>query len=321
VDYLGNDDEQQVRIGLGVEVSVNVAGTSIFAKDEFSALSTAGLTGLQAGGGAVMGDGFHYLELRHDSTDPGTIGSVGLALANGGADDTLLGSHPLVIDQAAGTVRLGSGPAVAYPQPGDPGIADFTVENEQGGTLRLDFSGFTGANFTGTVRGDGSISTDGTSFVPLDFTQSDLELVDPDTGNVMRLDATGVGASGKELVHYSGAVNVFDVLGGIAEDLRNGDGLDTSALVDRLGMWLGELDRNHDNLLVGLGALGSRSERMSKSELRLEGVRVQLSSMLSDVQDADFSEVVLDMSKAEQTLQLAQQTGMRLMQNNLLRFL
>jgi flagellin-like hook-associated protein FlgL len=39
------------------------------------------------------------------------------------------------------------------------------------------------------------------------------------------------------------------------------------------------------------------------------------------VEDADFAEVALDLQRSEQTLQLAQATGSRLMQQSLLRFL
>ena len=53
----------------------------------------------------------------------------------------------------------------------------------------------------------------------------------------------------------------------------------------------------------------------------LEDLDVSVRSLISDVEDADFAEVALDLQRSEQTLQLAQATGSRLMQQSLLRFL
>ena len=49
--------------------------------------------------------------------------------------------------------------------------------------------------------------------------------------------------------------------------------------------------------------------------------RVETQGLLSGVEDADFSQVVLDMTRAEQTLELAQATSVRLLSTSLLNFL
>lgn len=321
VVYTGNGDEQSVRLGSEGEVALNVAGDDVFAKLQASGIELAGLTGIAAGTTANQGTGWETLTLRHDATDPGALAGVGVALVAGGADDTLLGDQTLVIDAAAGTVQMGNGTQLSLPPAGDPELADLAVENERGGVLHLDLSAWSGADFSGTVSGSGSIAIDGASFVPIDFAQTDLRLVHPESGNVVHVDLTGVTRAGEELVQFGGAVNVFDVLEGIASDLRNGAELDSPEVFDRLELRLGELDRNQDNLLAGLGTLGSRSSRMAGGESRIEGLRVQLEGLRSETEDADLSQVVLDLSQAEQTLQLAQATGVRLIQNTLLRYL
>ena len=72
---------------------------------------------------------------------------------------------------------------------------------------------------------------------------------------------------------------------------------------------------------MSTGVLGARGSRLRNADARLEGVSLQLESLLSNTQDVDFSEVVLQMTRSEQTLQLAQATGARLMQQSLLNFL
>ena len=46
-----------------------------------------------------------------------------------------------------------------------------------------------------------------------------------------------------------------------------------------------------------------------------------LAALTSETEDADISEVVLKLTRAEQTLQIAQATGARLIQQSLLNFL
>lgn len=321
VVYRGDGESQYLRIGDAVEVPVGVPGSEIFGRQEPTGTLFAGLTGVASGTTVDLGTGYAELVLRHDSTDPGTLASAGIALVNGGADDTLLGASTLTIDPTAGTIQLGSGPAVKLPDPGSPGNADLVLQNEGGGELHLDLTGFTGTPFSGTVTGNGSISLDGSSFTALTFAETDLELRDAATGTVLHVDTTGVRRSGSELVTFGGTTNTFDLLQGIADDLRNADGLDQPEIVARLNQRLGELDRNHDNVLDAVGVLGSRSQRLVASDGRALDVEVQLQSQLSDASDADLASVAIDLARADMILQVAQASGARLIQTTLLNFL
>ncbi len=319
--YTGNDEEQRIRIGNGVEIAITVSGQDAFAKNEGAGPIYSGLTGVGQGLTGDEGQGYEYLTVRHDGTSSATLASSGIALVSGGAGDTLLGDNTLTIDATAGTVQLGTGPVLTIPAVGSGDLADFTVANELGGELHLDFSAFGGADFTGTVSGAGSVSIDGSSFTAINFAEGDLELIHPESGNTLHFDMAGIKRAGVELVTFGGKVNIFDALQGIVDDLRNGDNLSQPELTDRLGIWLTEVDRGHNNLLVSLGSLGSRSERMTKTEDKLEGVQLQLESLRSEEQDVDISEAALDLARAQQSLELAQASGARLLQTNLLNFL
>ncbi len=321
VVYRGSDQSGAVRAGEGFEVALSLPGSEIFSKFAPSGTRFAGLTGVASGTTADEGTGWTELVFRHDSTDPGSLASLGIALVNGGADDTLLGSNVVTIDPVAGTIQLGSGPAVVLPAAGSAASADLVVRNERGGELHLDFSGYAGAAFTGTVLGNGSVSLDGSNYVALSFAETDLELSDPATGSVLHVDTTGVKRAGDELVTFGGRTNAFDVLAGIAEDLRNEDDLVQSELVSRLNERLSDLDRHAEDLLVGLGILGSRSQRLQVSDERATELQAELQGSLSDVRDADFAGVALDLARADHILQVAQAAGARLIQTSLLNFL
>ncbi len=319
VSYQGNNGEQALLVGLQQEVSVGLPGSAIFSKEDRTGTQFAGLTGAANGTSADQGSGYDYLEVRHESTS-GAIGS-GVQFVNGGASDTIMSNHTVTIDGANNTVKLDNGAAIAIPSAGDPALADFTVTNERGDTLHLDFTGFSGASTSATVTGNGSVSIDGSTYVPIAFNETNLELVDSQTGSVLHVDTTKIHRSGNDLVTFGGTVNAFDTLQGIADDLDNTSGLDTNAQSQRLNVWLGELDRNHQNVLQATSILGARSQQLGNIATRLGDASTQVKGLLSTVEDADYSQVVLDMTRAEQTLQLTQATSVRVLQNSLLNFL
>jgi flagellar hook-associated protein 3 FlgL len=122
-------------------------------------------------------------------------------------------------------------------------------------------------------------------------------------------------------VTFSGTPNVFDVLGGMIQDLRSGDALDTDSLMDRLRVRLDELDRGFNNVLAATGLLGSRSERLNHAATRLEGMGLHLQGLQSNVEDVDLSTAILEMGRTQLTLQAAQAAGARLIQQSLLNYL
>jgi len=319
VRYAGDERSQELIVGLDARVATTLPGSQVFAREQRTGTTFAGLSGVASGTSADQGVGYDHLELRHDATS-GALGS-GLALANGGASDTILGQHTLAVDAVLGTVQLDGGPVQRLPLPGDPDLADFVATSDDGSEVHLDFTLFTGVSTNATLDGAGSVSIDGATWVPMTFAETDLELVDAATGSVLHLDTRGVRRAGIELVTFGGTVNAFDTLQGIVDDLNNVHGLAAEDALARLETWLGELDRNHENVLIATGTLGSQSQRLTGLEAGLQDSSVQLYGQLSNVEDADFSQVVLDMTRAEQTLQLAQATSMRLLQNSLLNFL
>jgi flagellar hook-associated protein 3 FlgL len=320
VVYQGNGDVVQAAIGQGVEIGTNVPGSQAFGGLEHLGAAIAGSTGAALGSSASQGTGFAKLTIRHDATT-GAL-PAGVAFVNAGTSDTFVGDRTLVIDGTAGTVQLGDGEPVAIPQAGDADLADFVVRDASGAEVHLDFTGHAGASGTSTITGAASASIDGgATFHALDLGSADVRLIDEASGTVLHVDATAIRRTGTDLVTFRGAVDVFAVLDGIVEDLRNTDGLDTPELGVRLQQRLGELDRRHEGVLESLGTLGARLARLEGSESRLGDVGLYLESRRSDVEDADITDLVLELTQSRQSLELAQATGSRLIQLNLLSFL
>jgi flagellin-like hook-associated protein FlgL len=319
VVYAGNHDEQMIQTGEDARVAITVVGEGVFGSVVPGAVRFDGLTGVASGSTADEGRGYGKLILRHDATDLGSLGGAGIALVNGGAGDTLLGANALTIDATAGTIRLGNGQAISIPDAAARG--DIVLENERGGVVHLDLSGWNGLDTSGALTGQGSISLDGTNFTTLDFTQPDLELSDTTLGRVVHVDTRGIQRAGVELVTFGETGNPFDLIQGIVEDLRNGQGLDSSELASRLSVRLEDLDRVHDDLLLGLGVVGARSARLASSSARQSDVELDLTARLSEIEDADLAEVASSLARSQMLLEVAQAASARVLQTSLLNFL
>jgi flagellar hook-associated protein 3 FlgL len=319
VTYHGDDHARSIQVGPNALVETGLAGSQIFAKNEGTGATFAGLTGAASGATADQGTGFETLNVRHDATT-GTLGS-GLALVTSGSKDTFLADRNVVVDATAGTVRFGTGPVTLIPTVLSGGRGDVRIQDEHGAEIHLDFSGWDGTNFNGSMHGAGSMSLDGTNFTAIDFTSTNVELEHSATNAILHVDTTMMTRAGAELVTFSGSANVFDTLQGVIDDLRNTDGLDPAAVQQRLTKRLAELDRNRDNLTIGLAALGARSAQIGDAKSRLQDLDQEVQKLRSNVEDVDIATAVLDMNRTEQALQLAQQTGVKLLQNTLMNYM
>jgi flagellar hook-associated protein 3 FlgL len=317
--YRGNDAEHVIQAGDSLAIGITAVGSRIFAGTQPGPARFDGLTGAGAGTTADEGSGYGVLILRHDATDVAGAVVSGIALVNGGGDDTLLGANVLELDAAAGTVRLGNGPALALPPAGER--SDVVVRNEKGGELHLDLTAWNGSSYSGTVTGSGSISFDGDTFTALDFAQADLELANADFGQVLHVDTRSILRAGREFVAFGDTVNAFELLDAVVDDLENRQGLASHEVTARLANRLEALDRVHDQLLVGLGGVGARSGRLVAADARQADLELELRGRLSGVEDADLSEVAVDLARSQLILEVAQAASARVMQTSLLDFL
>lgn len=316
VTYQGNAETQRIPVGRRTTLAVNVPGSEVFGSSELTGVLFSGLTGVALGTSANAGDGYHEVSVRHDATT-GSLGS-GLALVAGGAGDTIIGDHALVVNAAARTVQLGAGAAVAIPTPLP---TDLEVRDADGSLVHLDFSAWTGTDETTVLTGQGSIALDDGAFQAMSLAETDLELVDTARGVALHLDTTSITRAGSDVVTFQGTANLFDTTLGVVADLRNAEGLDQAELLDRINQRLAEFDRAQDDMLSAMGALGSRTARLDDTQERLLDLEVHLNGLLSRIEDADLTETVIEMNRAELTLQAAQATGARLLQQTLLNFL
>jgi flagellin-like hook-associated protein FlgL len=318
VSYRGNGEVETVLLGRDVEVPINEPGSSIFLAQHPEGLSISGLSGLAVASPPSQGKGFVTIDVRHDATT-GTPGS-GLALANGGAGDTILGDRTLTIDSAARTVQLGTGPVFTIPLPTAANAADFVVRDEHGAVVHLDVQGYDGTSSSSSLTGTGSIRAGTDAFIPLDLSQSDVQLSDPASGAILHVDARGVVRASQDVARFAGTVDTFAAIDGIIADLRNSS-LSLDEVQARMSGRMAELNRNQDSVLAAIGRAGASITRLQSTDSRLSDQQLAVASRLSGVEDIDPTTAILAMTRAQQSLELAQMTASRVLQTSLLDYL
>ncbi|AXV05896.1 Flagellar hook-associated protein FlgL [Euzebya pacifica] len=138
-----------------------------------------------------------------------------------------------------------------------------------------------------------------------------------DTGQVERTLADGqqiaVNVSGIE-VFGSGAGSVFDVLTQIADDLRNNP-------EDVVANNLDNLDTRVDTVLTALGDIGARTNRIENMRERATSDEINLKTRLSEAEDVDLPETIMELQLQEVAYQAALNATSRVIQPSLLDFL
>jgi flagellin-like hook-associated protein FlgL len=108
---------------------------------------------------------------------------------------------------------------------------------------------------------------------------------------------------------------IFDHLKKISMDLRAGNNDDLTS-VDLINV-KGDLDR----VLATQAEVGSKVNRMEKSLDHLSSFEENINKLLSDVEDADISKVIIDLKMQETAYQAALQSGASILQMTLLDYL
>ena len=107
---------------------------------------------------------------------------------------------------------------------------------------------------------------------------------------------------------------IFNVLSGIIQDIKNDD---PGALNQRLG----ELEDALDGLLSVRAEVGAKLHRVALAEERLKDLHLNLNKMLSNIQDIDVAEAIVNLKNEENGYPVALAVGARIIQPTLVDFL
>jgi flagellar hook-associated protein 3 FlgL len=143
---------------------------------------------------------------------------------------------------------------------------------------------------------------------------------DPAVPGVLREIGPGVTLSintvGQDVLGDGGSDGkLLSVLRRVASDLRSGDG-------DALrGADISDLDSNLDGVLAARAKNGAQSNRLDAALSRLQDLETATTKQLSDTQDADFTQTIMDLNTQSAAYQAALRAGATIVQSSLLDFL
>jgi flagellar hook-associated protein 3 FlgL len=331
VVYAGDDRRNLVEVAPGITEAFNVPGRRLIDVGPRGATTFSGTTGVTSGGGSDSGTGRAKLVVAHTATlfgaSPGAavhLPSRVRAGASSAAQDTILGSsHSISLTvnaSGSGTVSLDGGPQVAF----TTASTDLAVTNAAGDVVHLDLSQAQ-PGFTGTVQlhGQGTFSLDGgQTTTPINFGAASQALINPADGSVTHVDATAIVRTGTSDVVYGGTLDLFNAVLFVRDLLRvRGTPQEEAAAVDEARKRLDDLDRGMDAILRAVSEVGAASDRIDGLDRRIADLQVTVAGRRSDVEDADYSKLILELNVHDTVYQASLAVTARLARLSLANFL
>ena len=127
----------------------------------------------------------------------------------------------------------------------------------------------------------------------------------------------GINVNGSDLFNMgvSDEPNIFEVIDELALSLQNGDVNKISNTI------LGQLDDFHNIILNTYSEIGSRVQRLELTRDQHEHYLINMTTMISQVEDIDIAKVVMDLNKAEMVYNTSLSVAGRVFPVTLLDFL
>lgn len=123
---------------------------------------------------------------------------------------------------------------------------------------------------------------------------------------------TSINMNGEEV--FKSPTDVFDVLIGLRDHLLAGDYASVSADTDNV-------DEAMEMITGALMDVGAKTNRLETTRDRLEESKLNLTELLSNVQEADMAEVIVKLKTEETIYQAALATGSSIIRKSLIDFL
>ena len=242
------------------------------------------------------------------------------------ARDTIIGpagAYQLTINDtsgtgASGTVSLNGGLAVAFSNTD----TDLVVTGPKGELIHLDTTAIT-PTFNGTVAvtANGTLSVDGgATTVPITFA-ANQQLTNSLDGSVTNVNSVNIRTTGTDQLDYTGSADAFQALIELRDDLRNKRGLSEPQQIEAISGQVAELDRVSTNILTTVGEQSAGLENLDNLESHLQDLQLTTKKLISNLEDVDISQVVLQLQSQQNLLQLTLGATARLMSVSLLDFL
>ena len=319
VAYQGNYEDLPVPLAPTIEQSGLMVGERIFRGDARGTPEFLGATGAVAGTGTSNARGDVWLSVAHAATTIG--GGIGLAAGDSSASgDTIIGSHQLLVDADARTLKLDDGQAVSY----TPGDTDVRLTNAAGEVLHVNVSDLAlgAGNQTVTVTATAKLSIDGgATWTQTDLTQDNLQVVDSTTGRFLYVDTRGIERAGLEPVRVGGTYDLFGTLVTVRDLIANSRGMPSQQQFDLMNKAVSSLDEVSGALGQQMVVVGSRLQAADTLQTDMEMLSDAAQTQIAQEQDADITDLTIQLAKTQTLYEMTLAATSKLLGLSLLDFL
>jgi flagellar hook-associated protein 3 FlgL len=198
------------------------------------------------------------------------------------------------------------------------------------------FYGNTGAQSgTGTSSGRGGIwltvtgsagnydlSIDGgLTTVNTDGTHTNLAVTNSQTGEILYVDTTGITSTGIDLVSIPGTYDIFNALITIRDTLENTNGLPEAQVLELAKILPYSIDESTKVLVKAEVSIGTKIGFLDDLQHKLEDIQYNTEYETTRLQEADISQIAIDLSQREVLYQMSLSVAGRLISMSLLDYI
>jgi len=174
---------------------------------------------------------------------------------------------------------------------------------------------------TGTA-GNYDLSIDGgLTTVNTDGTDTNLAVTDPQTGEILYVDTTGITGTGVDLVSIPGTYDIFNTLITIREVFENQNGLADTQVLELAKILPNSIDEISKVLVKAEVSIGSKIGFLDDLQHNLEDLQYNTEYETSRLQEADIAQIAIDLSRREVLYQMSLSVAGKLMSMSLLDFI
>ena len=196
---------------------------------------------------------------------------------------------------------------------GETGVAAGTGTSSVRGDMKLTITGSAG-NWQLSIDG-------GANVVTVNGTESNVAVVNSETGEVLYVDATGIQQTGEEPIRIPGTYDMFNALINARDLLKNEQGYSESQLQAMLSDTVYSMDEVNQHLVQAFPMVGGRLQVLTNFKESTEDMKLATDEDISRFQDTDITQVAIDLARYEMLYQMSLSVASRMFSMSLLDFM
>ena len=196
---------------------------------------------------------------------------------------------------------------------GSTGAAAGTGTSSVRGDVYLEVTGSAG-NYQLSIDG-------GLTSVTVNGTETNVPVVNSETGEVLYVDATGITQIGTDPARVEGTYDIFNVLISARNLLNNTESLPDAVRQNMLNDTVPTMQDAEAKLVNAFPLVGGRIQVLSNLQESLEGINISADQEISRLRDVDITQVAIDLSRHQMLYNMSLTAASKLFSMSLLDFI